>query len=460
MTSRRISGASAALVMLLAGTAWAQNQPRGGAAPTPVQSVALSATVGWSDNIRGENVDQESETIAGVGLQTRLGREHRRFAYELSTDLQYLDYLGNTFDSEVTGTAEFNADAVIVPEMLTFVVQDNFGQQQNSPFAPSTPETRQNVNVFGAGPDLRVDLGDALVMLASGRYMLEQYETTLADNERTQAQLGFYHEFSADSSLGVLAQNTNVSYADDATGVDFERNEYLARYRLTARRTAMILEAGKSEFSADDGVERDIFLYRVNASRQLTARTYFVVSAGRELSDSGSLFVSTNSDGVQPGVGNGGQSDAFTDLGLGGAQLTGSGVVATTDSLSHRYVRASFRLNAPRTRAYLGAQMREERYLSTSSQNRDVVTYSAGIERNLTAALRVGLDISHNLRESEDSFIDLEDTMFRLSGFWQATRRLELSLAAEHAARSGTGGGFNDNRVWLRMIWSPRGVAN
>jgi hypothetical protein len=74
--------------------------------------------------------------------------------------------------------------------------------------------------------------------------------------------------------------------------------------------------------------------------------------------------------------------------------------------------------------------------------------------------LRAGLDISHNLRESEDSFIDLEDTMFRLSGFWQATRRLEFSLAAEHAARSGTGGGFNDNRVWLRMIWSPRGAAN
>jgi hypothetical protein len=395
-----------------------------------------------------------------VGLQTRLGKEHQRFAYNLSTDLQYLDYLGNTFDSEVTGTAEFNADAVILPEILTFVVQDNFGQQQNSPFAPSTPETRQNVNIFGAGPDLRVDLGDALVLLGSGRYMLEQYETTLADNHRTQAQLGFYHEFSADSSLGVLAQNTNVTYADDATGVDFERNEYLARYRLSARRTAMLLEAGRSEFAADDGVEREIWLYRVNASRQLTARTFFVVSAGRELSDSGSLFVATNSDGVQPGTGNGGQNDAFTDLGLGGAQLTGSGVVATTDSLSHRYVRVSFRLNAPRTRAYLGAQRREERYINVSSQNRDVVTYSAGIERNLTAALRAGLDVSHNLRESEDSLIDLKDTMYRVSGFWQATRRLEFSLAAEHAVRSGSGGGFDDNRVWLRMIWSPRGAAH
>jgi len=461
MFSRRSSRACLGLFALLAAPAFSQTLPRGGTAPTAVQSVALSTTLGFSDNIRGENNDQESETIAGVGLQLRLGKEHRRLNYSLHTDLQYLDYLGNTFDAELMGQANFDADLVIVPEMLTFVVQDNFGQQQNSPFAPSTPETRQNVNVFGAGPDLRVELGDVLVMLGSGRYMLENYETTAADNERTQAQLGFYHEFSADSSLGVMAQNTNVTYDEDTTGVDFERNEYLLRYRLSARRTAMLVEGGQSKFSADDGIERDIWLYRANLSRLITTRTYVVFAAGRELSDSGSLFVSTSADPVQPGTGNSGQSDAFTEMGLGGMPLSGSGIVASTDSLELRYARASWRLAAPRTRAYVSGEMREERYFTGTSQNRDVQVFSGGIERNLSAALRLGIDVSHSIRQSDISDVDLQDTMYRLSAFWQATRRLELSLAGEHSVRSGStaGGGFDDNRIWARLIWTPRGAV-
>lgn len=442
------------------GAAFAQSRP-GGQTTSPLQNFSLSAALGWSDNIRGEYVDQESETIAGFGLQALVGRQHRTISYDLSADLQYLDYLNNTFDSEVTGVAAFDGRLQVLPEVLTFVLQDNFGQTQSTAFAPSTPETRQNVNVLAAGPDLRVEFGDALVMLGSGRYMMEQYETTPADNDRTQLQLGFYHEFSADSSLGVLAQNTNVTYDDSSTGSDFERNEYLARYTLSARRTAMLLEAGQSQFSADDGTDREMFLYRASLSRELTSRTRLTFAAGKELSDTGSLFVSTT-ESLTPGSGGTNSDVTLADLGLGTSQLTGTGIVATTDSLAHRYMRATWRLNAPRTRAYIGGEMREERYLQGISQNRDVQTLSAGIERNLNAALRVGLDVSHNTRESEAEAITLRDMTYRLSAFWLATRRLELSLAAERAQRVGssTGGGFSDNRAWLRLIWSPRGAAH
>ena len=83
MFSRRSSRACLGLFALLAAPAFSQTLPRGGTAPTAVQSVALSTTLGFSDNIRGENNDQESETIAGVGLQLRLGKEHRRLNYSL-----------------------------------------------------------------------------------------------------------------------------------------------------------------------------------------------------------------------------------------------------------------------------------------------------------------------------------------------------------------------------------------
>lgn len=461
MSGRRLRTSLAVATLgavLSTGAAFGQSRP-GGPQQAPVQEFALSTTVGWSDNIRGEYNDQESETIAGVGIETRVGRQHRRLSYDLSADLTYLDYLNDTFQSEVTGVASFDGRLQLVQDVLNFVVQDNFGQTQSSPFAPSTPETRQNVNVLSAGPDLRVELGDALVMLASGRFMLEQYETTPADNTRTQVQAGFYHEFSADSSLGVLAQKTAVDYDSSSTGFDFDRDEYLARYTLTARRTAILMEAGQSQFSADDGTEREITLYRVNLSREITPRTVLIVAAGKELSDTGSLFVSST-ESLQPGGGGTNSGVTLADLGLGTVQ--GTGIVASTDSLAHRYLRGTWRLNAPRTRAYIGAEMREERYLQGVSQNRDVQTISAGFERNLNAAVRAGLDVSHNTRESQSEAITLKDMTYRLSAAWQATRRLEFTLSAERAQRVGssTGGGFQDHRIWARMIWSPRGAVH
>lgn len=442
-----------ALAVMLGGATASAQAP----AQTPVQEFSLSTSLGWSDNIRGEYVDQESETIAGLGVAARLNREHRRLNYDLAADLQYLDYLNNTFDSEVAGFASLDTRAVLVPEVFSLVLQDNFGQMQTTPFAPSTPETSQNVNVISAGPDLRWEMGDALVVLASGRYMLEQYETTPADNSRQLAQLGFYHEFSGDSSLGILAQTTRVDYDDDTAGSDFDRDEALVRYQLRARRTRILLEAGPSKFSADDGTERELTLYRVNLSRQVTSRTRVILAGGRELSDAGSLFVSSTDS-----MGSTEDGGSLADLGLGTTQLTGAGIVSTTDSLAHQYARATWRFDAPRTRAYIGFEARRERYIQGSSEDRDVQSITAGIDRNLNAAIRMGLDVSYNTRESDETSTLLNDLAIRLSAAWQASRRVEFLLAAEHGQRGddSTGGGFSDNRIWARMIWSPRGVAN
>lgn len=450
MTTGMPARAAAIFVMLVAAPVLAQS---------PVESFSLSGSVGWSDNIRGEYVDQQSETIVGAGLQTRIAREHRKLNYAIAADLQYLDYLNDTFEDEVAGVASLEASLVLVPEILTFELRDNFGQTQSASFAPSTPETRQNINVFAAGPDLRLDLGNTLVLLGSGRYMDERYEVTPANNTRTVGQLGLYHEFSPDSSLGILGQTDIVDYDDDSTGFDFDRIEYLVRYQLSARRTAILLEAGQSQFSSDDGTERDEFLYRVSLARQITARTSLTLATGRELTDSGSLFVSTV-EAMEPQGGIGGGS--LEELGLGNTQLTGTGIVASVDSLMSEYARAHWRFLAPRTRAFVGAEMRKERYIQGTTQDRDVTALTGGFERNFTAAVRVGLDASYGTRESIEDDIVLRDLSFRLSTFWQATRRVELSVAAEHTQRmsSSTGGGFNDNRVWARLTWSPRGATS
>jgi hypothetical protein len=430
-----------------------QRQQQAVLSSLPVDDFSLTASVGWSDNIGGLYQDQVSETIAAAGMHVGLVRDNHRVNYDLSGDVSYVKYLEDTFDDEVAGYLALDADAVLVPEVLTLVLQDTFGQTQTTPFAPSTPDTRQNINVAAAGPDLRLEIGDPLVFLASARYIIESYEITPADSTRQQYQAGLYHEFSSRSSVGVLGQHTVADYDDDPLA-NFERDEFLLRYQLRAARTAMLLEGGQSHMTNDRGLDREIWLYRADLTRQLTTRTLLNVAAGYELSDSGSLFVST----VNALDGTGSTGGSLADLGLGTTQLGGTGVVASTDALAHRYYRAAWRYNAPRTRAYIGYEYRRERYIDGASFNRDLATITTGLERHLTSAHRLGLDVTHSTRESGDTGILLRDLSFRLSGYWRASRRTEVQLTVERGQRNGssTGGGFSDNRVWLRTTWTPR----
>ena len=75
-----------------------------GAAQAEVQAMA-EAGVGYSDNIVRAAVDEVGETIGTVGLQLDWLERTRRIDGEATVDLNYFEYLDNTFESEVEGTA-------------------------------------------------------------------------------------------------------------------------------------------------------------------------------------------------------------------------------------------------------------------------------------------------------------------------------------------------------------------
>lgn len=438
---RHVTAVASFLGCLLAGPA--------SAAPL-FSDLTFSTGIGWSDNITGVASNQQSETIAAAGVRALIDRNSRLFDLQLDLDLQYVDYLRNNFNNELAGSSELNARFAVVPETLTLVVEDTFGQTQASAFAPSTPGTRQSTNLLAAGPDLRLNLGGSMVFLGSGRYALENYQRTDTDNERFQGTAGVYHEFSGRSSLGVLIQAQDVNF-NAPQFPDFSRREALMRYRLNASRTMVQLDAGRTEFRGRGAnpIRYSIWSYQLEATRRMTARSTLELAAGRLVSDSGELFATSLESSTVRG--------SLAQTGLGAVQMMGANVVATGDALRNLYGRATWRLVTPRSRAYVALEARQERYITGNSINRNIHSVFAGVSRDFTQRLNVALDMRYSQRDAETANIVVKDSAAGLTSRYQLTRRTSLSLSFEYANRDDNAGGgdYSDRRAWLGLTYSP-----
>ena len=420
------------------------------AAASLFSDLTLSSGIGWSDNISGVASNQQTETMLGVGAQGVIGSDRQRSGLTGRFDLEYLSYLNDNYDDQVAGNAELQARYELVPGSLSLVAEDTFGQTQAGAFAPSTPETRQNTNVLSAGSDLRLDLSSSLLFLGSARYVLETYESTPADNTRWQGTGGIHYQFSGRSSLGLIVQAQDVSFSDSAPYDDFSRRELLLRYRLNAARTTLQADGGGSEFRGRGIQQRrqDMWIYRVLASRDLTARSELNLSAGREISDGGDLFAATMTAN--------GDSGNARPMELGAVQSIGNGVFATGDAMRNFYWGASWRYTAPRSTAFIGVELREERYFTELSASRDSLAAYAGFTRNLSSGFSFGLDVRSSRREAEVTTIKVDDLAVTLTGAYDITRRLAVSALLQRNERHDNGGGdYSDHRAWLRLAWSP-----
>lgn len=425
--------------------------PGAAAADSIIRDLSVSAGFGASDNIGGLYVDQVSETVAAAGIEARLERQTRRSALSLDTDLQYLSYLGGSFDDEIAGTASLEGKLFLVEDRLSWVLEDFWGQIQIAPFAPITPENREDTNVLATGPELRWDLSADWALLASGRVMRETYELSNADNDRRFAQVGITHQSSRNSSIAVLVNSQSVEFIDESLGTDFDRSEALVRYQLRTSRTLIQADIGRTELS-EVGSSRRRWLARIDIERKITRKMTVDMMVGQEPSDAGSLFADAQA-AVEP-----------SRVGLGGGArlppIGNGGIISVADSLENQFVGAGWRLNASRTVATASAEYRRERYTTRAEIDRSIRILQVGVARDLSSTLQLAVEARDLTTRAQVDGTVLRDFLFQVSGQWRISGRASVDLSAEHFVRAGssTGGGFDDNRIWMRLRYAPLGV--
>lgn len=396
-------------------------------------SLGVEAGAGYTDNIRRVEHGKDDEKIGVLGVDLSWSEKTRRVEGDALIDLSYNEYLDDTYDGEVLGTADGTLTIGIIPERLAWLFQDSFGQVQSDPFAPVTPETRENLNYFTTGPSLSMRLGSAASMQIFGRYALSSYEDSPLDSKQTSGGLGLFRELSSRSTVGLNVSVERVRY-DDTPESDFDREGAFLSYALNGARTEISTELGYSRLKPESG-DTDGGLYAsISLSRTLSSSSTLYVDAGRQFTDSGEALRSS----------------------IEGGSIGDASVTATDDPFENTYAGVRWAFVRHRTGLNLGVRWEQDRYEVQTLLDRTRVAYDAGVSRRLGPTLDLGLNVSLNDEEFDNTNFDSKELIVRGNLSWQAGRRLGLTLSLERHDRSASDASdYKENRVFLTLNYRP-----
>src|SRR5690606_10713367 len=143
----------------------------------------VDAGVEHDDNVRLAAGDEDAQRILRAGLGFLVTQEGSTVQAYVAGRLDYRDFEGGV-DDGVEGVLSGTLDWVLVPHRLSFTVRDELELQAVDRFAADSPDNRQQVNVFSAGPNLMFDIGRTLRGRVEARYIDSDAEVTEAFNSQ------------------------------------------------------------------------------------------------------------------------------------------------------------------------------------------------------------------------------------------------------------------------------------
>lgn len=403
------------------------------AARAELQAVA-EVGVGYSDNIRRNNANKVDETIGTAGLQLDWDERTRRIDGEATVDLSYFEYLDNTFESEIVGTANGSLAIDLLTDRLQWVFEDSFGQAQDDPFAPTTPETREDLNFFSTGPNLMVRFGSTGFARLFGRWSSTTYETSPLDAERTTAGLTLGRRASERTELTLNGVAEEIDFDSDLN-TDYERKSAFIGYRLDAARTLLIANLGYTWLDLDGSDDTSgSALVNLSVSRDLSASSTLELSLSSQLGDAG--------DALRGGL-------------AGNVVGAGSQITATSDPFENRVVSLEYRFFRNRTGFSFGASLTDDDYETQSQLDRKGKVYSASFTRRMARTLDFELTAALYDEEFESTGLQSDELRYGAALNWRAFRTLGWRLMAERYDRdtNDASGEYQENRVFLTLAY-------
>lgn len=403
----------------------------------------LSLGVGTSDNIRRVPTNEESETLAIAGLNVDWRERSSRTQADVLADVQYIDYLQNTFGSEVLGNATGRLQYTISPERVMWVFSDNFGQGRIDPLSAASPENRENINYFSTGPDLALPFGSAMQLLASGRYSKVSYQDTPLDSDRYSGLLGLQRKLSAATTVSLNFSHDAIRFDDSTVNTDYSRDSAYARYQAQGRRTSLAFDAGYTKIDRSVGKDSSGALFRIELSRRVSASSFIAASAGHEFSDAADAFRLSQT--------------------LTGGGLDTQGTLQTSSPFLNKYFTLGWNFERNRTAFSISGSRFDETYRDNGLLDRNRTLVNAQFTRTLTPVVSASLVAAYTKENYKNLVGDANESTAGAQVSWRAGRHLTISARYQYAHRSSDlpGSGFSENRTWLQFGWGrPSGEVS
>ena len=399
------------------------------------------AGIGVSDNVTRVAQGEVDETIATAGLSLSATEQTRKLDLALSLDIDYLDYLDDTYDSEYVGGLNGIATFNIVDERLQWVIQDTYGQQLLDPLAPARPDNREDVNYFTTGPTFSFLPGSRSPVQIEARYSRVNFEERPSDNDRLSGALSVGRDTGRDTTISLNLTAERVEFDDGAAADRLDSASAYIRYEKAGNRTTVSADLGYNEVESG-GFEGDGLLLNVDVSRQTSANGTLALTASSSYSDQGDIFRLLQ--------------DTTGDL-----RETADGV-STEAPFQHNFLALSYVIAQERYGIDLSTSFSEEDFEGGVGLDRDVFRSDARFTREISRRVFVRADIRFARREFK--YLDRrdDDLVLGVTGGYRFMDGVAVSLEYQHFQRNSitVGADFTENRAFLRLeyipVWSRR----
>lgn len=392
---------------------------------------SVESTVGRTDNATRVDSEEISDTIGSIGGHIELTREGSRINGRLRGKGNYRDYFDNTYDNEFLGSGAGELRIGLIGEGLTWAIDDTFGQVLSDSLAPSTPENRENLNVFSTGPDLRLHLGRSTELVVGARYQVASYQdANNVDNDRISADIAFVRRVSPSVNWSLNVNASQVDF-DGPNNPGYDQQEIFARLESKGANQTLTADLGMSFLDGGDQTDQTV-LMRLNLTRQLSSSWALELEAGSEFENADDQFAY----GVGGGATLGGTQDVL---------LSGQAMRNDTATMSLRFMR-------PRTRLRLYGDVGKETYPDAVGLDRDHWSLGAEVTRRLTARLEASIAVEHHDRTFDASQGSDKTDRYGARLDWRIGRALFLGIEGRVEDRSGDTGSNYDETVYLASV--------
>lgn len=239
-----------------------------------------------NDNILMSPDDREASNALRAGFGFVLSEETSRIQANIGGRLEFWNYLDGPQSNAVESSLSGRLDWFLLPETLSFTVEDSLEMRPIDRFAADTVDNRQRVNVLSLGPNLGFNWNQAVRGRFELRWIDSQAEETDAlESQRVSAALHAIRTLDPTSSLTLSARGQDVDFQHDLMARDHRRYDAYLRYDRRRSRLGFELVAGYTWVDYADGDSASHPLFRGRVEWEASARTTFALAAEHELTD-------------------------------------------------------------------------------------------------------------------------------------------------------------------------------
>ena len=475
---------TAASVFALAATARAQTYP--GAADPAASAVigappvtgagaerliyGADAGLGETDNVNLAPNNKVAQTMATVDGDFDVRHRSSRLDVDAKGYLYDYEYLQGAYGNELLGRVDGVARVALIPQRITWVLQEDFGQAALDPLAPTTPGNYEYINYVSTGPDFALRLGGTGFLDAGVRIARAIYQTSPFNSNRALGSVAAGLQLSPRSTISLNGSIEHALFDNTVVNGDFNRTSAYLHYQIQGARTNISADLGEVKISQNGSAGTSISvlqpdgravsvpvtipqsaytttgpLARISLSRDLSSDARVTLAGGRDLVDGTSTFSS-----VAGGV--------LGVVGMANPALTSSSYTRTYGSAGWQYLRN-------RTKIGFGANWERDVYISQPQFDSTRVGAEVNVARKLSRAFALQLVGRYDKNDYPNPALLLlaggsprfDDTLAAAVLSWRHGRALELRLRAEHNSRMTPGAslGYGENRVFLTVGYRP-----